>query len=666
MAPRSDLIANVRDVDTVGARILEGLDPDQFHAVTTPSRLVAVIAGAGSGKTRVLIARMLHRFAVEDADPRHTLALTFTREAAGEMRRRLASSGLRERVEVGTFHSVLLGVLRQHWADRRQPIATVVSDRSRLVRDAMGRESREGIEDLLVEIDWAASRGISADHYLSAARLEGRRMNGTSASKVVEALGRYQNIKTQRGIIDLDDVLSMSLQLWERDHEFAEVMRWRFRHILIDEAQDLNPLQHRLVEHLRRGTDDLFMVGDPAQAVYGFNGADPGLLIEVAERFPGIEIVRLATNHRCTPQVVRAGVHVLTTSDQEPTAIVSSRPDGPHITIRSVTDENDEAEAVVSLIRRCDPDLIRSGQIAVLARTHAQITVLRDHLQRAKIPLMSRVDGPGSPYRPAIEEAGRLGSASRLRAWAHDILEEAEEAKSAEDPAFQVAVCVLDFLRENPMGDGLGLRTWFVTTDPLGHGRQMGVELLTFHASKGREWHTVAVTGVETGLVPHRSASTQTARSEEARLLYVAVTRAKERLWVSWAERRGGYRRQISPLIQSMTGEPDHAVAPPSDLMTHTAEMRERQTSRPSSDPDRDLHRLLMGWRAERARVTGILPEQFCSAAVVRAIARSRPTNADELATCSGVGLLTAQRWLPSLAPILNPTTPESGERPRD
>jgi DNA helicase II / ATP-dependent DNA helicase PcrA len=640
----------VTQVDTIRAQILDGLDPDQLHAVTTPSRLVAVIAGAGSGKTRVLISRIMFRVTEADADPRHTLALTFTREAAGEMRRRLARQGLRERIEVGTFHSVLLGVLRQHWADRRQPIPTVVSDRPRLLREAMGRESRESLEELVAEIDWAAARGIDADNYIAAARSAGRRTTGSS-SKVVDALHKYHKVKATRGVIDLDDVLSVSLGLFERDREFAEVMRWRFRHILIDEAQDLNPLQHRLVEHLRRGTEDMFMVGDPAQAVYGFNGADPGLLIDVADRFPGIEVIRLGTNHRCTPQVVDAGVHVLTTSQQNATAVMSSRADGSAVTVRAATDETNEAEMAIAFLRRCDPDLIRTGNVAVLARTHAQISVLRDLLGRHQVPIMTRVDGPGSPYRPAIEAAGRLGSAARLRAWAHDLLEEAEERAELRGPEREVAACVLDYLRENPMGDGLGLRTWFVTTDPLGHGKQMGVDLLTFHASKGREWHTVLVTGVETGLVPHRSASTQAARAEEARLLYVALTRARDRLWVSWAGRRGGYRRQISPLIQTLVTDNDLAVPPPIEVLAAS-------TTNVARDLARDLHRDLLAWRAERARMAGMLPEQFCSTAVLRSIAEHKPLSADALAACSGVGVLTAERWLPSLGVVLTPTTP--------
>jgi len=642
-------------VDTLGAQILDGLDPDQFHAVTTPSRLVAVIAGAGSGKTRVLISRIMYRVAEGDADPRHTLALTFTREAAGEMRRRLARQGLRERIEVGTFHSVLLGVLRQHWTDRRHAVPTVVSDRPRLLREAMGRESRESLDELLTEIDWAAARGIDADRYVTAAREAGRRTTGAT-SKVVDALRAYHKIKAARGVIDLDDVLSVSLGLFERDREFAEVMRWRFRHILIDEAQDLNPLQHRLVEHLRRGTEDMFMVGDPAQAVYGFNGADPGLLIDVADRFPGIEVIRLATNHRCTPQVVDAGTHVLTTSEQAATVALSSRADGPAITVCAASDETHEAELAVAFLRRCDPELIRSGNVALLARTNAQISVMREILGRHQIPIMTRVDGPGSPYRPAIEAAGRLGSAARLRAWAHDVLEEAEERPDRSSAEREVAACVLDYLRENSMGDGLGLRTWFVTNDPLGHGKQMGVDLLTFHASKGREWHTVLVTGVETGLVPHRSASTQAARAEEARLLYVALTRARDRLWVSWSGRRGGYRRQISPLIQTLITDNDPALPPPPELLaavTRTDPARASAKANVHLNGDRDVHRELLAWRAQRARLAGMLPEQFCSAAVLRSIASRRPLSVAALAECSGVGVLTAERWLPSLVEVL-------------
>ena len=149
---------------TVGAvdatRLLGDLDPEQRAAVTTPSTLVAVIAAAGSGKTRVLARRIAYRVATGTADARHTLALTFTRQAAGELRRRLRDSGLREPIEAGTFHSVALGVMRQRWADERRPVPNIVNDRNRLIA-AVGREMP--VDTIATERSWCAARGVEPD-----------------------------------------------------------------------------------------------------------------------------------------------------------------------------------------------------------------------------------------------------------------------------------------------------------------------------------------------------------------------------------------------------------------------------------------------------------------------------------------------------------------------
>ncbi|MET0460221.1 MAG: UvrD-helicase domain-containing protein, partial [Ilumatobacteraceae bacterium] len=151
---------------------LSGLDPAQAAAVTTPSTLVAVIAGAGSGKTRVLTTRIAHRVAIGTADARHTLALTFTREAAGELRRRLRRSGVRDHVEAGTFHAVALALLRQRWADLDRRPPTVVGDRERLLAEVAGGVP---LPTRAPAADWAAARGLRADEYMSAARAVGRR-----------------------------------------------------------------------------------------------------------------------------------------------------------------------------------------------------------------------------------------------------------------------------------------------------------------------------------------------------------------------------------------------------------------------------------------------------------------------------------------------------------
>lgn len=635
-------------------RLLEGLDPDQRRAVITPSTLVAVIAGAGSGKTRVLTRRVAHRIATGSAMARHTLVLTFTREAAGELRRRLPPLGLRERVEAGTFHAVLLGLLRQRWVDRGRPVPPVVQDRHRLVRDITRRRN---VDALVAEIDWAAARGVTPETYAAAGRAAGRHPeDGLRA--VAEVFDRYRTTKRDRGVIDLDDVLTLAIDALEHDTVFAEATAWRYRHLLVDEAQDLNPLQHRIVELLRRGHDDLYLVGDPAQAIYGFNGADPGLLTDVGERLDGVEIVRLPTNHRSSPQVLDVGVHVLVTAGIDPTATTAARPDGPAVTIIDSEDAEEEAAAVTATLGRLDPGLIARGQVAVLARTHAQLTTLREQLGRAGIAQRVRLDAPGSPLRTPIADAARQSSSWHLRAWAHDVLERAatdpgatsesadtDDARDgSSDPTHQVALAVLDFLREQPLGDGAAFRSWVGNADPFGVAGPGGVELLTFHAAKGREWHTVLVTGVETGLAPHRSATTAAGRAEEARLLYVALTRATDRLIITWAGRRGGYRRRRSPLLDGW--EPSESVVEPPPTV-----LRRRLPRR--SDSDQTLDALTI-WRSRAAAAAGILPDQLCPDGALRVIAERRPRSPEELADSTGMGLLTARRLHPGLLHALD------------
>ena len=289
------------------AALLGDLDAEQRAAVATPSMLVAVIAAAGSGKTRVLTRRIAYRVAAGTADARHTLALTFTREAAGELRRRLRALGLREWIEAGTFHSVALGLLRQRWIDIGRQAPNITNDRHRLIA---GVAAGAPVDAMLVERSWCAARGIDPGDYVVAARAANRRC-GVAPATVAKVLADYETLKRRRGVIDLDDLLLVLVGELASDPAYAAAVRWRFRHLLVDEAQDLNPVQHRLLGLLVEGRRDLFLVGDPAQAIYGFNGSDPSLLLDVELHLPGIEVAHLTTNRRCTPQIVAAAAHVL-------------------------------------------------------------------------------------------------------------------------------------------------------------------------------------------------------------------------------------------------------------------------------------------------------------------------------------------------------------------
>lgn len=603
--------------------LLVDLDPDQRRAVTTESTLVAVIAGAGSGKTRVLTRRAAHRIATGTADESHTLVLTFTRQAAGELRRRLPRLGGGGRIVAGTFHSVCLNVLQQRWRDRDQRPPTLTNDRRKIVAAVVPGGDAELVAD---EIEWASARGIGPGHYEAAVK-RGERRPAVDPAVVAEAFGRYRDEKRRRGVIDLDDLLSLTIDGFVNDPDFADAMHWRFRHVLVDEAQDLNPLQHRLVDLLRQNNDDLFLVGDPAQAIYGFNGADPGLLVNVETRFPGVEVVRLPTNHRCTPQVVAAGVHVLGGTSE----LRSGRDHGPRVEVVAHDDEHAEAAWVARLVGTIDPTLVRGNEVGVLARTNAQLPSLARALETAGVPVRGDAHGGASPIRMALAEAYRCPDAHDLRRWAHDLIEAMPGA-----PEEEVARLALDYLREQPTGAGHGFRAWIDDNDPFGR-RTAGVELLTFHAAKGREWHTVVLTGCETSLVPHRSAVTVATKAEEVRLLYVAVTRASDQLYVSWARRRGGYQRKLTPLLDGFVSDTPQPVAPPAELVRSGRSPRERLLDR------------LRTWRAEAARAGGIVPEAVCTDAALALIADDPPDTPEQLDAITNLGLLTSRRLFPGI-----------------
>ena len=619
--------------------MLADLDADQRRAVTTESTLVAVIAGAGSGKTRVLTRRVAHRIATQTADARHTIVLTFTREAAGELRRRLLHLGVNDQITAGTFHSVANQLLRQRWTDLDQAPRTVVNDRARIISGLPEFTSNAAAGDLGSIVDAvsvATARGLTAEGYVRAVR-GGELRSAHDPALIGTILRAYTDAKRARRIIDLDDLLILTIDAVERDPSFADQLHWRFRHVLVDEAQDLNPLQHRMLDLLRSGRDDVFVVGDPAQSIYGFNGSDPSLLLDVADRFPGVEVIRLPVNHRSTPQVIEVGRTVLDRAEVD-TVIASARADGPTGGLTVHDDETAEASAIAAAIASDDPSLVRSGRVAVLARTHAALAPVRAALAETGIPIRSRVDGAGSELAPLLDEAYRLRDPERLRRWIRD---QHEAAESDDDPRRAVALAANEFLRANPVGDGVAFRAWVSSADPFGTA-EPGVELLTFHAAKGREWHLVHLVGCETSLVPHRSATTAALRAEEARLFYVALTRATDRLIVHSAQRRGGYQRRRTPFLDGYVPDEPAVVPPPAELAGVTPTARDEMLGR------------LRAWRADAARANGILPESLCPDRVLSLIAERRPATPDELDELTGLGAITSRRLFPGVTRALS------------
>lgn len=620
--------------------LLQGLDPTQQAAITSRAPLLAVIAGAGSGKTGVLTRRVAYRCLTETADASHVAVLTFTRQAANELRRRLRALGLRDTIIAGTFHSVALGLLRQRWDEQGKSHPVVVADRRRLIGEVIGPKRTANINDLSADIDWARSRNITADRYASAIYSSGRRSLAPVAD-VAKVMGDVQLLKRKRGVIDLDDLLSLTIDAMRDDNNFANIVHWKIRHLFVDEAQDLNPLQLAVLDQWRVGRDDLTLVGDPAQSIYGFNGADASVLTALEQRFPGIEVVRLSANYRCTPQVVQAGLRALSHLPTPPPQLFSTRPDGPPVQIYGFDDEMAEATGIAQIIESWRTPSSRWRDFAVLARTNAQLAPIRDVLTSRNIP--SRIVGSvaADPIQRAAREVGDLPSSIRIATWSRDarasVAEDSLEGDEDLVARRRVADAVDEFLAEGG-GDGRTFLAWVRTNRPFEDDRQRDtVEILTFHGAKGREWDNVILAGCEQGLIPHSSAKSPAETAEEIRLAYVAMTRAADRLAITHARSRRGRSRTRSLFIDGV--DIAFVVSPPS-----ADYVRDQTLRRQEHDPHDYIFDELVKWRTNAGRLANLDPLIFCTDEVLRRIAQARPTTNEELAAIDGFGQLMSQR----------------------
>lgn len=608
-------------------QLLRGLDAQQREAVTTTAAPLAVVASAGSGKTRVLTTRIAFRVFEGTADARHVLALTFTRDAASEMKRRLRLLDLREPIDAGTFHSVALRLLRDRALAKQLPAPQVADDRVRLMRECLTQlKLRAEPFAALADIDWARARMVEPSRFEAACRAE-RRRSSIPASRYVELMEAYTALKKRRGVVDFDDLLTGLLHALGTDRAWAEAIRWRYRHFFVDEAQDMNPLQLAVLEALRNGRPDLCLVGDPRQAIYGWNGADHTTLSEVERAFPGVTVVELATNYRCSPQVVGAAAAALGASGQHDLTR-SHLDDARQVTVSDHADEHAEAEAVALHLRGLLHQ-VSGRHLAVLARTNDQLTLLQQALARHGI--VTERSAGRSPLDAAVQAATRCTNREQLAAWVDDAI-------IGGDPDAQRVAHEADrFLSSGETG---GFRAWLEAHTPFDHldRDEAGdtVSLLTFHAAKGREWWGVVVTGVEEGLVPHSSASSQRQLHEEARLLYVALTRAGTHLHLTRAASRGGRGTSPSRWLATVDATIDRSPITPPPV-------------RPPSPVDPLL--ALRRWRAGIAAAAGQPDAAVCPDRVLRSLLADPPADHVELAARLGITPEAAKRLRPLPVP---------------
>ncbi|MGH9045007.1 MAG: ATP-dependent helicase [Acidimicrobiales bacterium] len=458
----------------------DALSPAQREAVWVDAPVVCVRAGPGAGKTGVLTMRVARRSGERSADPKRVQVLTFSRRAAQELHQRLAALGA-EQVAAGTLHRLALRILRDWRMHTHRPAPRLVGDRAGFLAK-IGNPALAAKRDLYrldAEIGWAKSQMITPERYREHPS-RGTALGTTSIEWVAQRYEEYQRALEVRGLSDLDDLVLEAAAALSSDAGFAEANRWRFRHLFIDEGQDLNPAQFNLVVRLGGEHPDLFVVGDPDQAIYGWNGSDPALLLELKSHFRQSVVIELSENHRCSEPICLLAAAALGSNG---TSTGNGRR-GPVPDVTCLGDDQGEREFVAAKIITAARSGVPFSDIAVLARTNAQLAGLSETLRGARIP--------------------------------------ASVAGGASGPASDVLT----------RGASLQLGG----ADPVAQGEE-SVALSTFHRAKGLQWGQVFVTGLREGVIPHESARGQAAIDEERRLLYVAMTRARHELHLSWATR---------------------------------------------------------------------------------------------------------------------------------
>ena len=553
--------------------LLAGLDPEQREVTLAARGPVCVLAGAGTGKTRAITYRIAYAALSGTVDPAHVLALTFTVRAAGELRGRLRQLGTGQ-VRASTFHAAALRQLNYFWprvVGGRPP--QLIGSKAGLVREAAKRArvrldgSPGALADAAAEIEWAKAIQVRPDGYARAAAAAGRSA-GAGADNLAAIYAAYEDLRRERHLIDFESVLELTAAILIDSRAAADQVRDTFRHFVVDEYQDVNPLQKLLLDAWLGARDDLCVVGDPNQVIYSFTGATSSYLTGFTAEFPGATVVRLVRDYRSTPQVVAVANQLIKSA----APLAAQRPPGSRPVLTEYPDDSEEAAGLADRVRALLAAGVPAREIAILVRVNADTERFELALAEAGLPYVIR--GAERFYeRPVIRQAlvllrgaargetvGESGdslpdsvrhvltgiglsprppSALRGGAATRENWESLAAIAQLADEMYAARpeVTLADFSAELAQRADLG---YAPAVD--------GVTLASMHAAKGLEWDAVLLPGLVEGLMPIVHARTAEAVEEERRLLYVAVTRAREHLYLSWsparaAGGRGGRQR---------------------------------------------------------------------------------------------------------------------------
>ncbi|MCS5719097.1 ATP-dependent helicase [Herbiconiux sp. CPCC 205763] len=586
-------------METSADDLLEALDPQQRIAARSLLGPVCILAGAGTGKTRAITHRIAYGVATGVYSPNRVMALTFTSRAAAELRTRLRPLGAGG-VAARTFHSAALSQLNYFWPQVIGGEAPkIIDNKAKAIAHAAEllklRVDTATLRDVAAEIEWRKVANLGIDEYELKARTVRTMPSNISVEQMLALHERYELLKDERRQLDFEDVLLVTAGMIELEPSVAIQVREQYRFFVVDEYQDVSPLQHHLLQQWLGDRRDLCVVGDASQTIYSFAGASAEYLLDFERRHENATVVTLEQNYRSTPAIVavanrlmrgRPGALTLhaATAAAEATAVIEGDHDdataaaapagsaappsmappatefAPEPRVTAYRDDLAEAEGVATAIA----ELIATGtephEIALLYRVNAQSAVLEQALTAAGVSYQLRgatrfFDQPD--VKRAVMEL-RAASVSisdeplfksvsdvlRSRGWSQD----PPEGVGALRDRWEALNALMGLAEGMPPGT-----TFRQFTDELMERQSSqheptvrAVTLATLHSAKGLEWPVVFIVGVAEGLVPISYATGFQGIDEERRLLYVGITRARRRLALSWAV--AGSRRSADRL----------------------------------------------------------------------------------------------------------------------
>jgi DNA helicase-2/ATP-dependent DNA helicase PcrA len=666
-------------VGTSADELLEALDPEQREVALALQGPVRVLAGAGTGKTRAITHRIAYGVATGVYNPTEVLAVTFTTRAAGEMRGRLRALGAGG-VQARTFHSAALRQARYFWPRVYGGELPVLTESKLALMGNAARRNRvqtdqATLRDLASEVEWAKVSNVRPDDYAGVATARGRSVTGHDPATVARVFATYEDVKRDQGRMDMEDVLLCAAALLTEDERVAAEVRRQYKHFVVDEFQDVSPIQSALLDLWLGGRHDLCVVGDPAQTIYSFAGANASYLTDFGKKHPHTTSVELVRNYRSTPQVIAAANQLLAGTGSAGVQLRSQRDAGPEVRYSEQSDEVAEAEQVAADILALTQQGVPTREIAVLFRINAQSEAFEEALAARGIAYVVRGaarfferrevrqavtllrgnarsengadDGLGTQVRAVLAGMGWSAQAPTGRGNVRDQWESLQAIVSqAEDFATnRERATMTDFVEELD-------RRASEQHAPVAEG----VTLATLHAAKGLEWDAVFLVGMHDGTMPIVYAEGPAAVEEERRLLYVGMTRARKHLAVSWSLARNpgartsrkpsrfltGLRPQVqSDLAPERGAKKKKGVAHCRSCGKPLSTTAERKIGRCEDCPatyDEALFERLREWRVARAAEEKVPAYVVFTDLTLQAIAEARPGDTRSLLRINGVG----------------------------